>query len=413
MNVSNLVPAHSPLRSLRRFPKFVGDKLCILLVHSGYHLQAECGRALGQLGHKVVPIAAGDAAAPGQLAATMQQILHAVVTYRPDMLLTINYLGFDSGNSMGEIIDALALPTAIWFVDNPLFAAQGYVALPSKHVTLFTWDRSFVSVMTQLGAQRIHHLPLATDPTTFFPSLSSHQHKPYSISFVGSSLIGLEQKWLSTLDEADRTAAHDLVGVLLSKGDTMVTQSCLAGPPPDRHTLVLACANFIASKQYRLHYLQALPQSALHVFGDLGWQKLLPTAHANPGCDYGPGLALIYRASVVNFNATNLQMPSTVNQRVFDVPACGSLVLTDRQPELEHYFEPGQEVLVYDSPEEAAALATYYSRRPGAADTLIASAQRRIAAQHTYAHRLQKMLQIMRHEHARGYARRVAGESIL
>jgi spore maturation protein CgeB len=102
-------------------------------------------------------------------------------------------------------------------------------------------------------------------------------------------------------------------------------------------------------------------------------------------------------------NATNLQMPCTVNQRVFDVPACGSLLLTDAQPELENYFIPGEEVLTYTSPEEAAELAQAYSSRPERALPIVARARRRVAAEHTYDHRLSLLLEEMRRGHAHGY----------
>ena len=45
--------------------------------------------------------------------------------------------------------------------------------------------------------------------------------------------------------------------------------------------------------------------------------------------NYYKDLPLLYNACKINFNATSLQMKEAVNQRVFDVPACGAFLLTD------------------------------------------------------------------------------------
>lgn len=65
----------------------------------------------------------------------------------------------------------------------------------------------------------------------------------------------------------------------------------------------------------------------------------------------------VFSSSRVNLNlAASSVSPGAVfrppaNQikgRVFEVPACGGLLLTDRAPELEKYYEIGKEVVVFD-----------------------------------------------------------------
>jgi spore maturation protein CgeB len=363
------------------------------VVHNAYHLQVECSAALVALGHRAVPIMlqpAGepDAGAPSKPdgvhgdasrgAQAVDQLLRAIVAHRPDMLLTINYMGFDTGGTVGELLDAVGLPTAIWFVDNPMFAAQGYLPLPHEQTSLFSWDRTFVPVLAQLGAKDVHHLPLATDPNTFHAG-HAVASKPYTVSFVGSSLVGLEARWRNRLQPPQRAAAAQLAQALLADRGVMVTQSVQACRPIDQKMLILAYANFVASSHYRRVQLEGLVGEGLTIFGDAGWRDQLPLAQLQPGFNYGVCLAAVYGASVVNINATNLQMPATVNQRVFDVPAAGGLLLSDRQAELPDYFEPGREVVVYDGPEHAADLARYFVQRPQAAVPIVAAAHRRRA----------------------------------
>jgi spore maturation protein CgeB len=64
----------------------------------------------------------------------------------------------------------------------------------------------------------------------------------------------------------------------------------------------------------------------------------------------------IFSSSRINLNMSPssvggslLRRPATgqIKGRVFEVPACGGLLMTDAAPDLERYFRPGEEVLVF------------------------------------------------------------------
>jgi spore maturation protein CgeB len=71
--------------------------------------------------------------------------------------------------------------------------------------------------------------------------------------------------------------------------------------------------------------------------------------------------------------------------RVFEAAGAGACLITDRWEGIEHFLEPGREVLVADSGEEVAA----HVRRLDAAEARAMgdAARRRVCAEHTYAHR--------------------------
>ena len=79
-----------------------------------------------------------------------------------------------------------------------------------------------------------------------------------------------------------------------------------------------------------------------------------------PQLNYYKELPFFYNACTVNFNATSIQMGKAVNQRVFDVPACGAFLLTDHQESVEGLFEVGKEVVTYKDRGEIADLARFY-----------------------------------------------------
>ena len=89
-------------------------------------------------------------------------------------------------------------------------------------------------------------------------------------------------------------------------------------------------------------------------------------------------------------------MKGAVNQRVFDVPACGGFVLTDGQVQLAGLFEPGREVMQYADPEEIPGLVERLLADAPLRAKVTAAARRRILAEHTYEHRLRELCRVMR-----------------
>ena len=119
-----------------------------------------------------------------------------------------------------------------------------------------------------------------------------------------------------------------------------------------------------------------------------------------PPLDYHKELPAFYNACTVNFNATNLQMGKAVNQRVFDVPACGAFLLTDHQESMEGLFEVGKEVVTYKDPGEIADLARFYLRNDAARETIAMKGRERVLAEHTYKHRIGTILRRLKETYA-------------
>jgi spore maturation protein CgeB len=65
-----------------------------------------------------------------------------------------------------------------------------------------------------------------------------------------------------------------------------------------------------------------------------------------------------YSANRLTLNVTRQAMRSwgyTPSGRLFEAASCGTPVLTDAWPGIEDFFQPGQEILVAETPEEAEA----------------------------------------------------------
>jgi spore maturation protein CgeB len=88
--------------------------------------------------------------------------------------------------------------------------------------------------------------------------------------------------------------------------------------------------------------------------------------------------------------------PKTVEQikgRNFEIPLAGGFQLTNYVIGLEQYLKIGEEVAVFTTPEDCVTqIAAYLADEPGRA-RLISAGRERVIKEHTYLHRVEKILE--------------------
>lgn len=84
------------------------------------------------------------------------------------------------------------------------------------------------------------------------------------------------------------------------------------------------------------------------------------------------------------------------NMRLYEATGVGSLLLTDHKDNLGELFEVGREVVAYSSAEEAAELIRYYLQHPDEAQEIARAGQARTLREHTYRHRMEELVPLLR-----------------
>lgn len=398
------------------YPKFRSTKPRVLFLDRPYFLNSEIKDALTRLDVPWSPLPV-PVEAQGSTA-FVESLLRRVLEFRPDFLLTVNHFGLDREGRLAELLERLNLPLASWFVDNPHLILSRYQGLARSGTALFTWDADNVPSLRAAGYNHVHYLPLATDVRRFRPGLpTGPEHWRSEVSFVGDSMARAVAESLAACaavpELADQyqaiasgfgASSERDVDAYLSTARPALAARLRALPDP---ALRLACESLLtweATRQYRRACVTALAPLSPVIAGDeAGWRAvwrelpgLASAAHFLPRLDYYEDLPRFYPMSSVSLNCTSRQMKGAVNQRVFDVPACGGFVLTDRREQLDRLFETGREVLVYDAPEEIPELAARCLKDRALRERVGAAARARILAEHTYEHRLQELLAVMR-----------------
>jgi spore maturation protein CgeB len=122
-------------------------------------------------------------------------------------------------------------------------------------------------------------------------------------------------------------------------------------------------------------------------------------AAISPPVNYYSELPLVFNGTDVNVNTTSFQMNSGVNQRVFDVPACGAFLLTDHQPDMDTFFDLKREAVCYEVTAEAQDQVAHYLKHPKERKQIAERARQRVLCEHTYKHRLDRMIRLMKDEY--------------
>jgi spore maturation protein CgeB len=384
------------------------DNLRVLVINPDYFLLPEVMRAFGQLGHEVRLALFDKRRDQGE--EVLRQLLLDVREFSPDLVFTVNHLGFDREGLLLDTLHRLRVPSVSWYVDSPAIILSLYDGPQSDLAFIFVWDPTYIPEVRALGFDRVFPLPLATDPEVFSPKRAgSAGNRRTPVAFVGNSLVGSVQEKLARLPGSPKFQelfqklsnsfqSHPFRRLeFLLAFEGLKENPFIRGLDRQGRSDLEAALLWRATLKYRLTCIRELVPFEPVIYGDAGWQELLGKGFIlRPEVNYYDELPQVYGATDINFNATSLQMKAAVNQRVFDAPAAGGFLLTDFREQLAELFKVGDEVACFTEPGEIPELVRFYLRHPEVRKKVTAKARDRVLKEHTYRHRVAAMLDTMR-----------------
>ena len=386
------------LSDMMSYDKMSGEVPRLLILRGEYWLDGACENAARAMGWQVepVPVVMEGVLSKEQIA----RLLETLVTQKPDFILSINLSGMDLGGLLARLFEDLGVPYVTWFVDDPRTIVMGRSTFATGNSIALTWDKAYTAYLQQAGFPAVHTLPLATDPTLFHGAPATQW--PYPPTFVGNSMEEFaERSWtgiqantrlvdaLNTAFEAGRVTRENFGSGL----DTILEAGYCASLDAEEHRSAEMLCFIEGTRRLRRAHVEALLPEGLTLRGDAGWQRYVPNAQGP--VNYFQDLPGFYRNCEINFNVTSIQMPHTVNQRAFDCPAAGGFLLTDAQSDLAELFDAERETATYATTEECVDKFRWYRAHPEARVAIVQAAQRRILAEHTYAHRLRSIARLV------------------
>ncbi len=391
------------------YPRFRRSSVRVLLINLRHLLMKEIENGLQRLGHECRTFLVGrEEVERGPFIGRLTQTLRE---FKPDFVLTVDHLGFDQEGAVTDMLTRFRIPFASWYVDSPHLIIHHYERNRSPYLTLFMWDEDYVDIVRGCGFENVAYLPLGVDETQFRPipnNANPLKHLASDVAFVGNSMVGKVRSVMSRNRLNGPLSANlEAVAKAFEKSGELIVRRFLQRefpplaaeldrlPPPQAYGFETA-VTWEATGRYRAKRVRRLGGFRPLVAGDVGWERILgENFRLHRELNYYRDLPFFYNAVTVNFNATSRQMKNGVNQRVFDVPACRRLLITDRTMQLEKLLEPGKEVLAYRRPEEIFALAERALKDAPYRKSIALAGWRRVISTHTYRHRMERMIETM------------------
>lgn len=276
-----------------------------------------------------------------------KSLLAKTKEFRPDILLVL--MGETIFPETLEKIKKSGVTTVNWFHDTVFASARKdfIQKIPRYYDYFFIIDSEDVLNYIKIEARVVKTVPLACDPEVHKKiELSEEEKKKYrsDVCFVGSIFKGFKRKeMLADVSDFDL----GIWGYWTEKSPEL-------------------------KRCYRKQHV------------------------------YGEEAVKIYNASKIV-----LDMPSSyptyapegkafyVTPRVFEVPACGTLLLTHATSYLSRCYEIGKEMVPYKNGKELKEIIRYYLDHPEERKLIAKKAQERAYRDHTYEKRLQEIFSII------------------
>ncbi len=335
---------------------------------------------------------------PVPLTNTIDKNITLIKEINPFFLFSVNLQGLDKDGLIFRLLQAMNIPVALWFVDNP-WNILSSLSLPWwKESIIFVTDASFVQELKSYGALHVHHLPLAAwENSIQTPNKTSNFSKP--ILFIGRTSFPNKNQFFSgcktpknILKEAYiRLYENDLPDFhwWIKKLETLQLW-------PGKYMRNASYATETLSLFRRIQWLSNSSSIGLTIFGDTNWKNYLPnTIELNTPIDYYTSVPQTIKKAKYNLNITSLLLPAALTQRHFDVWTFGGFLLTDATAGLHIFPKELVEPIAISKPDQIIKYIERIEKDSSLRTTLMYAWKQYLLKKHTYSIRIQKILSII------------------
>ena len=300
-----------------------------------------------------------------------------------------------------------------WSYDCPLnLETEEGFDLPGNYI--FLYDKEQVRTYRALGLDTVYHLPLAVNcerlkvvkPDPAFTCDVSFMGTLYesTLPVFKSHMPAYEQGYLDAIVRVQ----SDLYGTWLV--DSLLTDTFAENVNSHYRNTISEDAVQLTKKQLswsvathithlnRLSLLKLLSRRhdvLLCTSDDMEKNKsLLPNVRLHGRVSYIDEMPRLFRASKINLNMSLRAIQTGIPLRALDIMGCGALLFSNYQQEMAECFVSDEEVVLYESLEDALEKADWYLEHDAERERIASAGLQRVARDFRYEDRIRSMFEI-------------------
>ena len=291
-----------------------------------------------------------------------------------DAVMSMNYMA-----PLAILCYEMRIPYIAWVYDCPfgLQHPEETLGFPTNHI--FFFDRAEAEEYIRKGFDTVYHLPLAVNVKRLDEITKGRNEYISDVSFVGILYDNQFAPMYNGLPEHEAGYIDGLMGVqsvlygcyLLKDELKKAVDERWKSFYPDRDDIKDMSSELLVNWMESTIAKEITRRERLMILGVLS--KHVHTCLYSPYCDdrlsnvdYRGVVSaydqapVVYSRSKVNLNITLKNLTSGIPLRVMEILGSGGFLLSNYQPEIAENFIDGEEVVLYESVEDAIKKALYY-----------------------------------------------------
>lgn len=318
-----------------------------------------------------------------------------------DKVLSVNYSPLIS-----NVCNEMGVEYIAWVYDSPIHIRDiSSLANPCNRVYFF--DRGQAEKYNKMGFDRAFHMPLAADESVWTYNDKKMQEFSCDVALVGKLYKSDYNYLMGPLDEYSRGLLNGFVssqeaiyGAYLLEElitDDLMKQLNVQYAKASggkfkvlREELEYACACEVTGRERfkALALLSSRHKTHIHSNDN---DSRLANAHQKGYVDYYTEMPSVFRAAKINLNISLKTIRTGIPLRVLDVMSCGGFLITNYQEELLEYFEPGEELVIYEDIKDLVFKVDYYLKHDDERMRIAENGRKKVAMLFGFEDKLRRM----------------------
>ena len=331
----------------------------------------------------------------------LASVLHKEV---PDIVFSFNYFPIISTVCNKENIRYIS-----WIYDSPYVLLYSYTAINPCN-TIYVFDKELYLEFHNAGIKTVHYMPMAAnvERLDMFQPMEDYL---YNISFVGSLYTEKHNFFERMTDLSDYTRGYldaimsaqmqiqgfNFIQDSLSPIMEDLYRALPIDPNPDGvESREYVYAQYVINRKItgieRINLIKAITEKHTFDLFTHDPEFKLPNLNNNGRVDNYKEMPAVFKQSKINLNISLRSIKSGIPQRAFDIMGSGGFLLSNYQSDFLDYFIPGEDFDMYESKQDLLDKIDYYLSHNDERIAMSISGHDKVAAGHTYIHRVQEML---------------------